>query len=295
MRGRHVPVLLDEVLRVFDPQPGEFYIDGTVNGGGHAKAILKKIGIGGGVLGIDWDCELVQSLLGENINNLIVTCDNYANIRNIAAKYNFNSIAGILLDLGFSSRQLEESGRGFSFLREEPLDMRYSTWGNDLTAAAIVNTWDEKLLEKIFREFGEERRARVISREIIRARFRKRIVTTVDLVEIILKSTPRGWRRSRIHPATRVFQALRMTVNSELDNLSSVLPSCLDLLRPGGRLAVISFHSLEDRIVKRFFIDSFTKGRIKVLTPKPIVTSRREWEENPRSRSAKFRAAEVLK
>lgn len=301
----HLPVLQKEVLRFLDPKPNENFIDATIDGGGQALAILEKILPNGRLLGIDWDEELIRRLKIKN--NLILVCDNFVNLKEIVKKIKFRPVSGILFDLGLSSWHLEESGRGFSFLRDEPLIMRYD-WkmteipllrssrisGGKMVAAEIVNLWPEKEIEKILREYGQEKFAKRIAREIGKARRVKPIKTTFQLVEIIKKAVPTFYERGRIHPATRTFQALRIAVNDELNNLKKALPQALEILAKGGKLVVISFHSLEDRIVKNFFKNQAKEGLVKILTKKPIRPSREEIQINPRSRSAKLRACQKL-
>lgn len=288
----HIPVLLKEILDVFDPRPGQIYIDATINGGGHAQAILRKIGPKGKLLGIDWDCDLIAKLKAKSAKeNLILNCDNYADIKSIARKYHLDKINGILFDLGFSSYHIEKSGRGFSFLKHEPLDMRYNSHENSLTAYQIINTWPQKAIEDVLHNFGEERFARRISTGIIRARSLKRVSTADELAGIIEQSIPYRFRRSRIHSATRTFQALRIAVNRELENCAKALQDSIQLLEPQGKIAVISFHSLEDRIVKNFFKEKEREGIINILTKKSIVASKKEVAGNPRARSAKLRVA----
>ena len=294
MNALHQPVLLKEVLEIFDPRPGQTYIDATVDGGGHAAAIVERITPGGTLLGIDWDCDLIRALKIKNqklnIKNIELICENYANIRTIAAKHNARDVNGILFDLGFSSFHIEKSGRGFTFAKDEPLDMRYSPDKNGLTAAEIVNRWPEEAISDLLRKFGEERFARRIARAIVRARARKGIVSTRALTEIIFKGVPSIYRRGRLHPATRTFQALRLAVNRELESLERVLPDAASLLAPGGKMAIISFHSLEDRVVKTFMRIESRKGAMRILTPKPLRAAREEITMNPRSRSARLRA-----
>lgn len=303
----HTPVLLNEVFKIFDPKPGETYIDATVNGGGHARAIAERVGEKGLVLGIDWDCNLIEELRTKNPapdasrrygtglelrnNNIKLICDNYANLANIIRKYNLDAPCGILFDLGFSSHQLEESRRGFSFLKSEPLDMRYDIKSNELTAEKIINTWERTAIADIIRRYGEERFADRIAEGILRARRTRRIQTTDELVAVISRSIPQSFRYHRIHFATRTFQALRIAVNHELENLEKVLPMARDALRIGGKITVISFHSLEDRIVKEFFRKESRADTLEILTKKPIRASQAEIRENPRARSAKLRAA----
>ena len=198
---------------------------------------------------------------------------------------------GILLDLGFSTHHLTQSRRGFSFLLNENLDMRYHK-ENALTAEKIINTWTGKAIENLLQEYGEERFARRITDAILRRRRVQKISTTAELVRIVIQSVPRSHAGRKIHPATRVFQALRIAVNQELENLSSALPDCTDILTKEGRIAVISFHSLEDRIVKQFFRKQQEEGIVRVINKKPLQPSREETRENPASRSAKLRAAQ---
>lgn len=306
----HRPVLLKEVLEIFNPQRGETYIDATINGGGHSVAILERIGPEGKLLGIDWDCELIKKLkrgetgfsagrmLSKN-KNLILVCDNYVNIRSCARKYNLVAVDGILFDLGFSSYHLESARRGFSFLKNEPLDMRYHIGRNygydyrkEITAAEIINEWPEAAIADILRKYGEERFYHKIASAIVRTRKSKKIATTGELVEIIKQSVSSKYLRQKVHPATRTFQALRIAVNRELENLEKALPEALALLRPRGKLVVISFHSLEDRIVKKFFQERAKMGELIILTKKPTTASHQELDINPRARSAKLRAAE---
>ena len=296
----HIPVLQKEVLEYLNPKSNENFIDATIGGGGHALAILEKILPRGKVLGIDWDSEMIQYL--KPSGNLILVCDNFVNLKEIVKKKNFGKVSGILFDLGMSSWHLGKSGRGFSFQKKEPLDMRYSL-ETQLTAEKIVNYWSKFDIEKILREYGEEKFARIIAENIIETRKARIIKNTFQLVEIIKKSVK---NRQKIHPATRTFQALRIAVNDELNNLKEVLSQALETLSTGGRLIVISFHSLEDRIVKNFFKHRASKGSegkeedrvlfanqsLKILTKKPITPSNKEIKINPRSRSAKLRAAQ---
>lgn len=286
----HTPVLIKEVLDIFDPKPGETYIDATVNGGGHARAILEKMDGTGTVVGIDWDCVLIEKLQEKNIANLKLICENYGQIEFISKKHNLGKVNGILFDLGFSSYHLTESGRGFSFLSREPLDMRYHTDSYGINAAQIVNTWTEKAIEDLLREFGEERFSLRIAKGIIAARTRKKITQASELAEIVCRSFPGGRMNRRIHSATRTFQALRIAVNNELENISQGLEGAVRILKPGGKIIVISFHSLEDRIVKNFLKANAASGLIKILTPKPIRAGSKEINQNPRARSAKLRA-----
>ncbi len=294
----HKPVLLREVLEAFSPQLGEKFIDATINGGGHARAILNLVGEKGMILGIDWDCELIEKLkdlpLQAGEKNLKLICGNYADIKHIVTKYNFGPVAGILADLGFSSYHLEKSGRGFSFLRDEALDMRYNIEQNTFTAEKIINDWPLEKIENVIRTYGEERFAGRIARGIGVARTAKKISTTGGLARIIERTIPARFRGTRLHPATRTFQALRIAVNHELENLERAVPDMIEVLNPQGKIAIISFHSLEDRIVKNIFRNYQKTGDIKIITKKPITASFMEQKENPRARSAKLRVAQKL-
>jgi len=278
----HIPVLRKQVLQYLDPKPNENFIDCTANGGGHATAIFNRIESGGRLLAIEWDKEICQELKSKvaefSISDFqfLIVNDSYINLKKIVEENNFGPVNGILFDLGMSSKHLEDSGRGFTFQKNEPLDMRYNT-DNELTAGEIVNGWSYEDIVNILEEYGEERFAKKIARDIIKARPLK---TTFDLVEAI------GGPHKRIHPATRTFQALRIAVNDELNSLATALPQAEEILAPGGILLVISFHSLEDRIVKNFFKGS----KLKVLTKKPVIGLLDEINDNPRARSAKLRA-----
>lgn len=289
----HIPVLQKEVIQYLDPKPNQNFIDCTIGEGGHSLAITERISPNGRVLGIDWSPELIQELKIKN--NLVLVCDNFANLRSVVEKYKFKAIQGILFDLGMSSWHLEESGKGFSFQRKEPLDMRYNLQ-NQLTAEKILNYWSKFEIEKILKEYGEEKFARQIAKAIIEERKIKPIKNSLQLVEIIKKAVPRRYLHQKIHFATRTFQALRIAVNDELNNLKKALSQALEILKPKGKLVVISFHSLEDRIVKSFFKQQTMEGlpKIKILTKKPIRPSIEEIKINPRSRSAKLRAAQKL-
>lgn len=289
----HIPVLQKQVIQFLNPKPNENFIDCTIGNAGHSYNILEKILPNGKILGIDWDEKNIQNIKRgldkNNKNNLILVCDNFINLKEIIEKYNFQPIHGILFDLGFSSWHIDQSGCGFSFQKNEPLDMRYNK-NTKLTAEKIVNTWPELEIEKILREYGEEKFARKITKEIINTRSINPIKTTFELVEIIKKATPFWYHHRKIHPATKTFQAIRIAVNNELDNLKIALPLALEILKPGGRIVVISFHSLEDRIVKKFFKENSKKENLKILSKKPITADEEEIQLNPRSRSAKLRA-----
>ena len=311
----HIPVLTKEVLEYLNPKENENFVDCTVGQAGHAKLILEKTGPLGKVLGIDADPEQIENckeLLKDFKDRLILANDSYANLPEILKKENFGKIDGILLDLGVSSWQLEESKKGFSFLKDEPLDMRYDSetlnpktqipklkspcpeagrQTPNLTAEKIINEWPEKEMEKILRECGEEKFSKKIAKNIAEERKTKKIKSTLQLVKIIERSVPKSYQYAKIHCATRTFQALRIAVNDELNNLTKVLPEAISVLSSGGRIAIISFHSLEDRIVKNFFKNKENQQVLKILTKKPIIGSSEEIDANPRARSAKLRAA----
>lgn len=303
----HKPVLLNEVIEYLDLKPGSFLIDGTFGAGGHSVSIIEKLERNGILLAVDWDKESLQrgkKIIEANFQfpsaswctnfQLIFENANYADLPDILKKHNLGKADGVLLDLGFSSDQIEASGRGFSFLRDEPLDMRYNR--KSLTVAEVVNSFSEKDLADIFYKYGEERRSRQIAKNIVEYRREKRVLTTFDLVEAITKSNKSNrtnWTNRKIHPATRVFQALRIYVNDELGNLEKFLNNILTVLKPNGRAAIISFHSLEDRLVKNHFKDLEKEGKARILTKKPVVATREEILVNPRARSAKLRAIEI--
>ena len=287
----HIPVLQNEASEYLAPKPNDNFIDCTVDGGGHSRAILERTEPEGKVLGIEADTELYQEVKSGAPKRLILVNDNFVNLKEIVKREKFKQVQGILFDLGMSSWHLEESGRGFSFLKKEPLDMRYST-GNPLTAEKILNYWSGSEIERILREYGEERFSGRISQEVIKERNIRPITDTSQLIEIIKRAVPQKFQHQRIHFATRTFQALRITVNDELNNLKKALPQAIEILKSKGRLVVISFHSLEDRIVKNFLKE---KGQeLKILTKKPISPSFKEIKINPRARSAKLRAAEKI-
>lgn len=286
----HIAVLQKEVLEYLKPKSNENFIDATVGEASHALSILERNNPEGKVLGIELDIDLYQRLLKRKINRLVLANDSFLNIKEIVRKSKISPVSGILFDLGFSSWHLEESKKGFSFLRDEILNMRYNDNFTELTAEDILNKWPEKEIKKILKEYGEERFAGRISRRITEIRERKPIQRTSQLVEIIAKAVPGWYRHRRIHFATRSFQALRIAVNDELNNLQKVLPQSLQVLEKGGKVVVISFHSLEDRIVKNYFREISKKGLAKILTKKPVRPTEEEITKNPRSRSAKLRA-----
>lgn len=295
----HIPVLLNEVLQHLDPKSGENFIDCTVGEGGHALAILKMTAPGGMLLGIDRDADMVARLKEraermEVKDRFIIEHGSFSDVKRIAEKNNFSSVRGVLFDFGMSSWQLEESGAGFSFQNIEPLDMRFDRTNDGLTAASILNSWPKESIRRVISEFGEERHARRISEKIVEFRKKERILTTDQLAGIISEAIPRGRQRGKINLATRTFQALRIAVNSELDAVSQGVSDAIELLSPGGKVAAISFHSLEDRIIKNIFRENKREGSLKIITKKPISPTQEEILGNPRARSAKLRVAEKL-
>lgn len=293
----HIPVLLKEAIEILNLEPGKFIIDGTIGDGGHSTEILKKISSNGTLLGIDWDegsLEKVKEKIDQAECRTIFINDNYANLPEILKKQNLGKADGLILDLGFSSTLLEESGRGFSFQKDEPLDMRYNGSDKIKTVAEVINKFSEKELADIIYKYSGERFSRRIARKIIETRKNKKIKTTFELVEIIKSAVPRNYEKNRLNPATRTFQALRIYINNELNNLSKVLNNLTSILKPQGRIVVISFHSLEDRIVKQEFKFLEKEGELKILTKKPIEPGEEEIKINPRASSAKLRASQIL-
>lgn len=304
----HTPVLLKEVLEQLQPAPGGVFIDATLGGGGYTRAIAEKIAPEGRILSIDLDGDAIQAFnLQPTTSSLqpILARGNFKDIATIAAEHGFNAVDGIVADIGLSSYELDQAGRGISFKNNEPLDMRFDAESNAETAAHILAARSEVDLAHLFMEYGEERHARLIARNIVRKRMEHPITHTTQLVEIITNSLPRTVRHKAQDSCRRIFQALRIAVNGELDNLAQFLPAALGLLAPGGRLVVVSFHSLEDRIVKQFFAKAATgcvcppnfpkcvcdkQPQVKVLTKRPVTASESELEENSRSKPAKLRA-----
>lgn len=328
----HIPVMTKETLEYLNPQPNQNFIDCTIGDGGHARALLERTAPEGRLLGIDLDPEAVANvkLKMQNeklLDRVVLANDNFKNLASIIEENDFHPIHGILLDIGFSASTLER-GRGFSFDKDEPLDMRFNPKEERHTAANIINSWRKEELQSVFSEYGEEKLSGEIAAAIVLRRKREKILTTNQLVEIILetyrrklapkvssrvksRNLTRFWEarsdishpaqndRLRIpwigglHPATRVFQSLRITVNEELQNLQEVLPKAIDVLEPGGKLAVIAFHSLEDRIVKQFFRSEDGKS-LEIITKKPITASFEEIKANIKARSAKLRVVEKI-
>lgn len=303
---KHTPVLYQEILYALRPTSGGRYVDGTVGMGGHARGILKQSAPDGKLLGLDLDpqaLDVAWERLAEFEDRLVLVQASYTEFRSHLNNLEWKTVDGILLDLGLSSLQLDSAQRGFSFSRKGPLDMRFDPTG-DVTAADLVNHLPAEDLANLIYEYGEERHSRKIADAIVANR---PLQTTRELADLISRVI--GTERDRIHPATRTFQALRIAVNQELDNLETVLPLALDSLHSGGRLAVIAFHSLEDRLVKRFFRRESKdcicpprlpicacdhEAQMKELSRRPIRPSEEEQAQNPRSSSAKLRVAEKL-
>lgn len=312
-----------EVLEYLNPQVGQYFIDCTLGGAGYTIAIAKMVRNNGKVLAIDADKLAIQNaefLISPpakarhwragnfQLSNTILVQDNYKNLSKIVKEhFNNKKVNGIVFDLGLSTAQLEDRNRGFSFQKDTPLDMAFGQ--NENKTTDIVNKWSQAELEKIIKEYGEERYARKITQEIIKYRKNKQIKTTKQLVEIIKSAVPHKYLFSKIHPATRTFQALRIATNNELENLHITLPQAVDLLSKKGRLVVISYHSLEDRIVKKFIKQEAKdcicpkdypacrcqhQARLKILTKKIIRPTEEEVLNNPKARSAKLRAAEKI-
>lgn len=293
----HIPVLLHEVIDGLQIKPDDVVLDGTVNGGGHSTEIVKLLGTDGVLIGMDRDEEALKRAevaLKDSSAQVILVNDNYRNLDKALSDNGFEYVDKILLDIGLSSDQLEHSGRGFSFQKDEPLTMTFKVHPNesDVTAREIVNTWDGENIESILYGFGEEKFAKRITDAIVARRKEKPIETTHELVDIIKRNVPRWYAQGKVNCATKTFQALRMATNDELGSLQEGLINGVKKLKSGGRIAVISFHSLEDRIVKKFFKEKTEEGIFNITTKKPITPSREEVVTNKRSRSAKLRIAQ---
>ena len=294
----HVPILTSVLLDLLQLRPGARCIDATIDGGGHTAAILEQTAPDGKVLGIDRDPELltaVRQRLADAVDagRLLLAVGNFRELTRIVTVRHFAPVQAIVFDLGLSSFHFDVSGRGFSFMRDEPLDMRFDPddTGTE-TAAEIVNSRSAEELTAIFGNFGEERFAGRIARAIVAQRQRAPLRTTARLLEVITAALPARVRWQAGRSAARIFQALRISVNDELDAISDALPQALSLLAPGGRLAVLAFHSLEDRMVKQFFVAERQAGRVRILTKKPLRPSAAEIAVNPRAASAKLRVCE---
>lgn len=287
----HIPALLNEAIDLLQPESGRAFIDATADGGGHTKEILKRMAPNAVLVAVDRDEEAIKNLREKfaSERRLKTITGNFRNLKKLVSKFS-KKYDGALFDLGMSSNQLEASGRGFSFQKDEPLIMTFESnpEPGQLTAAEIINTWPEEKLAEIFWKYGQERDSRRIARIIVQERKRSRILSSAQLARLIGDFRRGG--RGKINPATKVFQALRIAVNDEFTALEEGLSEAWDILAQGGRIAVISFHSLEDRVVKNFFKNKKAGKRAEILTKKPITPSGNELTRNPRSRSAKLRA-----
>ena len=312
MPYRHIPVMQREVLQYLNCRSGKTYVDGTLGGAGHARSILEKIGPRGLLIAIDQDIEAIENAeesLKAFKTKIRLFRGNFIQLPDALSQFGIDGVDGILLDLGLSLHQIKASGRGFSFQLDEPLDMRMNIEAKE-TAADIINHAPEQALKKIFKSYGEERWSGRIAKKIVAERSREAIGTSKKLAEIVMAAIPRGsMQRQRIHPATRIFMALRIAVNKELERLEAFMDVAFNLLNPTGRLIVISYHSLEDRIIKHR-IRALEKGcqcpgdfpqcvcgrerQVKNLTRKPIRPTALETKDNPMARSARLRAAEKL-
>ena len=295
----HIPVLKNESIDGLAIKPGDIVVDGTLGGGGHTEEIIKRFGSGVKIIALDLDHEAIErtkKLLIDKNCDVVFRTIGFQDINKVLSELNIIHVDRILLDLGISSFQLETAGRGFSFLKDEPLlmTMKENPTEEDLTAQDIVNHWSEKNLADIIYGFGGERYSRKIAKAIVLYRKDKEIKTTFDLVKIIDEAVGGNYRKMKIHPATRTFQALRIATNSELDNLHKIIERGFKYLSPKGRMSIITFHSLEDRIVKQEFKKFKQEGYANVINKKPIEPSKEEIINNPRSRSAKLRIIEKI-
>lgn len=310
MEFKHVSVLLDECIEGLNIKPDGTYVDGTLGGGGHSKEIAKRLE-NGILIGIDQDrnaIEKAREVLKQYEDKVIFVNDNFSNIKNILFKLNIEGIDGLLLDLGVSSHQLDEGDRGFSYKQDAKLDMRMNSKAK-ISAWDIVNSYSEEELHRIIKDYGEERWAKRIAEFICTEREEKTIDTTLELVEVIKKAIPSGARKGGPHPARRTFQAIRIEVNDELEIIRKTIMDAVKQMKRGGRICIITFHSLEDRIVKETFKELSLscvcppelpvcmcdkKREVKIITKKPIVSTEEELSENSRARSAKLRIAEKI-
>jgi len=292
----HKPVMHDEVMEYLNPSTGAVFVDATLGLGGHAKSIINHLGETGRLIGIDLDSnslEIAKNNLAAYLQQCDFIQDNYRNIDIILSQLEIDKVDGILLDLGISSYQLDDPQRGFSIRSEGPLDMRMDQEGN-LSAYDLINSISERELALMMKDFGEERWHRAIARSLVFHRAKKPIETTKELADIVLRSIPFKRKWQKIHPATRTFQALRIAVNGELEALETALDKCVDLLKEGGRIGVIAFHSLEDRIVKHKFRFLAKDNKVNLIMKKPLFPSEEETRQNPRARSARLRVVERI-
>ncbi|HIJ91512.1 MAG: 16S rRNA (cytosine(1402)-N(4))-methyltransferase RsmH [Desulfobulbaceae bacterium] len=290
MQPSHLPVMLEEVVRSLAPVDGGIYVDGNLGLGGHTERILETCGPTGQVIGFDWDAaalSMAQERLARFTGRVRFVHENFTSIKETLMELGIGTIDGLLLDLGLSSLQLDASGRGFSFKGSEPLDMRMDQ-RQATTAAQLVNEASQEELADIFFYYGEERQARRIAERLVEERRKEKIVSTDQLVALVDQAIPKRYHPKKIHVATKVFQALRIAVNRELDSLEQILADGATLLAPGARFCVISFHSLEDRLVKQAFREN---PLLEVITSKPLTPGLAECTRNPRARSAKLRVA----
>lgn len=290
----HIPVMLNEIIDNLNLKPNAVGVDCTLGMGGHAQAILEKIGPHGKLIGIDRDEQalaIAKKRLKDHGQQCVFVYSNYHQIDQILSQQSIQAVDFILLDLGVSSLQLNDFKRGFSFREDGPVDMRMDQ-GQQLSAYDLVNTYSVEKISTILKEYGEERWHRRIAQAIVQARGKHTINTTKQLSEIILKAMPKGKSWQKIHPATRSFQAIRMAVNQEVEGLQETLGKCIDFLKGGGRIAVVSFHSLEDRIVKHTLRSKAKEDIVHLITKKPLRPTYTEITQNPRSRSARLRVAE---
>lgn len=290
-QSEHIAVMTAEVMEALKPHAGGQYVDGTLGGGTHSRELLIRSAPNGRVLSFDLDRNAIErmsaSLTAEQRERWIGAEANFRDIAEVVK--DIKGVDGIVIDLGLSSDELSDPARGFSFMQDGPLDMRLGQHAQELTAATIVNSWKEHELAEIIHEYGEERMARRIAEAIVKARKSEKIYRTAQLADIVVAALPRSYEHGRIHPATRTFQALRIAVNDELGALKEAIVGARQVLKPGGRLAIISFHSLEDRIVKQAFRGA---EDLTIITKKPLIPTEEERQHNPRSRSAKLRIAE---
>ncbi len=279
-------------------KPKDIFVDGTLGGGGHSALVCEEYGHGVKIIGLDADSDAIarsEARLSKKCDLRTVQA-NFRELGTVLTDLGIQSIDRLLLDLGLSSFQLDEGTRGFSWRHTEPLTMTLSKEPkeDEVTASDVVNTWNEENLADIIYGYGEERYSRKIAHAIVKERDKKKIETTTDLADIIIRAVPPAYRRGKIHPATRTFQAIRIAVNDELGSLTKVLETGFERLSPGGRIAIISFHSLEDRIVKNFYKEKSSEEKAIIITKKPITPTDEEVRSNPRSRSAKLRIIEKI-